>query len=302
MNYSDGSNHYYIKRDDLLPFSFGGNKVRIAEQYFHDMKNKNCDCIIAYGNSRSNLCRVIANMSKSLKIPCFVISPSDDSGGHIETNNSRIVKALGAKMVYCNKKNISQTVKKVMDDCIQKGLNPYYIYGNIFGKGNEKVAVEAYATAYDEINEFESESGVTFDYIFHASGTGTTQAGLICGSLLYGDNKKIVGISVARNASDNKEIIKHNISEYMNGKVYREKDIYFEDKYVLGGYGNYNNEIINVINEMLSHDGISLDPTYTGKAFWGMTEYLKENSIGGKKILFIHTGGLPLFFDNINLI
>lgn len=23
----------YIKRDDLLPFSFGGNKVRIAEEF-----------------------------------------------------------------------------------------------------------------------------------------------------------------------------------------------------------------------------------------------------------------------------
>ena len=28
----------YIERDDLLPFSFGGNKVRIAEEFFEDMK------------------------------------------------------------------------------------------------------------------------------------------------------------------------------------------------------------------------------------------------------------------------
>ena len=60
MNYSDQKNEFFIKRDDLLPFSFGGNKVRIAEQYFRDMKKKDCDCIIAYGSSRSNLCRVIA--------------------------------------------------------------------------------------------------------------------------------------------------------------------------------------------------------------------------------------------------
>lgn len=31
----------YIKRDDLLPFSFGGNKVRIAEEFFADMRRKN---------------------------------------------------------------------------------------------------------------------------------------------------------------------------------------------------------------------------------------------------------------------
>lgn len=34
LHHNENSNHYYIKRDDLLPFSFGGNKVRIAEEYF----------------------------------------------------------------------------------------------------------------------------------------------------------------------------------------------------------------------------------------------------------------------------
>ena len=29
MNYDDGNNKFYIKRDDLIPFSFGGNKVRL---------------------------------------------------------------------------------------------------------------------------------------------------------------------------------------------------------------------------------------------------------------------------------
>lgn len=29
-----GENSFYIKRDDLLPFSFGGNKVRIAQEFF----------------------------------------------------------------------------------------------------------------------------------------------------------------------------------------------------------------------------------------------------------------------------
>ena len=37
--------------------------------------------------------------------------------------------------------------------------------------------------------------------------------------------------------------------------------------------------------------------TYTGKAFWGMQEYLKTHGIRNKKVLFLHTGGGPLFFD-----
>ena len=57
---SINDNNVYIKRDDLLGESFGGNKYRIACEFFEDMKDKNKDLIIAYGNSRSNLCRVIS--------------------------------------------------------------------------------------------------------------------------------------------------------------------------------------------------------------------------------------------------
>ncbi len=55
LKFNDGQSTYYIKRDDLVPFSFGGNKVRIVQKYFKDMSKKGCDCIITYGNSRSNL-------------------------------------------------------------------------------------------------------------------------------------------------------------------------------------------------------------------------------------------------------
>lgn len=33
----DENNSIYVKRDDLLPFSFGGNKVRIALEFINDM-------------------------------------------------------------------------------------------------------------------------------------------------------------------------------------------------------------------------------------------------------------------------
>lgn len=38
MRIIDNDNEMYVKRDDLLPFSFGGNKVRIANIFINDMK------------------------------------------------------------------------------------------------------------------------------------------------------------------------------------------------------------------------------------------------------------------------
>ena len=67
-----------MKRDDLIPFSFGGNKVRIAYEYIKDLQKKNYSCMVAYGNSRSNLCRAIANMCNIYHIDCYVISPIEE--------------------------------------------------------------------------------------------------------------------------------------------------------------------------------------------------------------------------------
>lgn len=57
--------------------------------------------------------------------------------------------------------------------------------------------------------------------------------------------------------------------------------------------------IDKAIYDMMVLNGIPLDPTYTGKAFLGMRDYIIKNNISNKNVLFIHTGGTPLFFDNL---
>ena len=151
--------------------------------------------------------------------------------------------------------------------------------------------------------EQEKAINVNFDYIVFPSGTGMTQAGLIAGNINHGKKFKIVGISIARNV--NNQILKLNIflNQYFNTNNYDySNNIIFDDNYLFGGYGKYNNEIRKEIINMYKEDGIPLDPTYTGKAFVGMKNYLSKNNIENKNILFIHTGGTPLFFDFINYI
>ena len=301
LRHNENSNQFFIKRDDLLPFSFGGNKVRIAEEYFKDMLQKDCNCIISYGSSKSNLNRVIANMSRAEGIPCYVISPEDINPETQATFNSILVKDTGAIIISCSRDNIADTVESVINQCMNDGLTPYYINGDKYGKGNKEVPVRAYIKAYDEILEYEKNAGIEFDYIFHASGTGMTQAGLICGKMISGNNKKIIGISIARNYEIGAKAIEDSIYSYFKESTLQDvdSDITFIDRYVCGGYGKYNNCIISTIQSVFNTEGIALDTTYTGKAFWGMTEYIKENGIYNKNILFIHTGGSPLFFDDL---
>ena len=147
---------------------------------------------------------------------------------------------------------------------------------------------------------YEKNNGIHFDYIFHASGTGTTQAGLVCGKLLNNSDVKIIGISIARKNPRGKQIVVDSVSEYMTSIGFIEDysgQVEFIDDYVLDGYGKYNIEIDQTIQNVLIDYGIPLNRTYTGKAFWGMSKFLERENLENKNILFIHTGGTPLFFD-----
>ncbi len=292
------SNRIFIKRDDLFPFSFGGNKARKGMLFWEDIKKYNADYIVTYGSSESNHCRVIANIAASEGIPCCIISPEEIAH---ETFNKKMMELFGAELCYCKVSDVHNTIESKMEELRNEGYNPYFIQGG--GHGN--IGTQAYVDCYEEIKAYEKQNGIHFDYIFHASGTGTTQAGLVCGQLINNDNRKIVGISIARKNPRGRNVILDSIREYIEennitfGNNALEILTNFEDKYTGEGYGTGNQRICAIIENMLIKYGIPLDETYTGKAFYGMNEYILDNDIKHKNVLFIHTGGTPLFFDKI---
>ena len=204
----------FMKREDLLPFSFGGNKVRIAEAFFADMERKGANCMVGYGNARSNLSRALSAMARAKSVPCHIISPDDEDGSRTETFNSRLVKACGAVLTPCPKDRVRETVEAVLARCREAGLEPYYIYGNAEGKGNEAVPAAAYVQAAEEIAAQEKQLGLSFDRIYLASGTGMTQAGLMIGAALLGRPWTVTGISIARPAGRCREVIQKRIEAY----------------------------------------------------------------------------------------
>ena len=218
-----------------------------------------------------------------------------------------MVHACGAKFHECAKQKVAETVEQVMQQCKKDGFRPYYIYGDKYGKGNEAVPVRAYAKVYQEILEQEKQLGIQFDYIFLSTGTGMTQSGLLAGKVLSKREKqKIIGISVARKKEQETQVIENYLDAFFKENseyLYINKpEMLVDDDYLCGGYGQYTDEIKEAIRYMFEKNGVPLDPTYTGKGFYGMTEYLRKNDIKDANVLFLHTGGSPLFFDNIQLL
>ena len=302
---AEGGQNIYVKREDMIPFSFGGNKVRFSAGYLADMEERGCDAMIIYGGYNSNLCRILSDACRMRGLPCSMIHNIDDAEEDENTPNARMIRAAGVREYPCHKgPAIADAVEQAMADFVQEGRKPYYINGDKTGHGNVHVPMRAYDAAYDEIVRYEEASGVHFSKIYLAASTCTTQSGLIAGSIRHGDDREIIGISVTRNKQRASEVILENLLEYFEktGASAPSKDelaarIRVRDQYLAGGYALYDEEIERVIRETYLGAGIPLDPVYTGKAFRGMLADLDSASREDENILFLHTGGAPLFFE-----
>lgn len=294
-----GNNSVYIKRDDMLPFCFGGNKVRKAAEFYKEIKKSGADVVMTYGSNSSNHCRIIANMAKAMGLECHIISPENDGK---RLYNTQLVLDFGASIETCPVNQVSATIENRIHSFRMEGKNPYFIEGG----GHGIPGTHSYVKCYQEILRQEKELGIQFDYIFHASGTGATQAGLVCGKIQHAmavgsDKHSIVGISIARTAERGGDVVKKSVEEYLGNSFMEEylDEVIFVDDYRCGGYGQFTPEIEGVIRQVMAQEGVPMDTTYVGKAFWGMLEYLKSSGISEKKVLFIHTGGAPLYFDRL---
>lgn len=295
---SKGDNDIYIKREDLIPFSFGGNKARKALYFFEEIDRFGYDCVVTYGSSSSNHCRVVSNMAAARNLPCIIISPEEASE---PTFNSRMMNMFGAKIITVPVHRVHDTIENKLAELREEGLNPYFIEGG----GHGHWGTQAFVDCYNEICQFEEQEKIHFDYVFFASGTGTTQAGLVCGQLMRNDKRKIIGISIARKNPRGREVVVDSIKNYfkdegisISDELISETTI-FLDNYTGEGYAKASDVINGTIRSMLIKYGVPMDATYTAKAYAGMVDYVERKCIRGAAILFIHTGGTPLFFDSI---
>lgn len=300
-------NQVYLKREDLLPYSFGGNKARIGQCYLEDMQKKGCNHMLAYGNARSNLCRVLSNLCAASGYPLTILSPADDDGQQRPSMNGALCRQLGAEIIPCLKTGVAESVDAAMESIRAAGDTPYYIYGDRTGQGNKAVPVAAYASQYAPLMEqCQAQFGLLPDLICLALGTGMTQAGLLCGQSVYdhGDQPlpQIIGLSTARGADAATAHLTAYIRDYaathpvMADAAISRIRVYDQCR---GSYGAPDDAIADLIRRQFRDHGLPLDMTYTGKAYYAMEQLIRQKGWQGKRVIFIHTGGTPLFFDGV---
>jgi D-cysteine desulfhydrase len=304
-----GNNQVFLKREDLLPYSFGGNKARIGLCYVEDMEKAGCNHMLAYGNARSNLCRVLSNLCAAKGYRLTILSPADDDGQQRPSMNGMLCRQLGARVIPCLKTGVAESVDAAMETIRAEGDTPYYIYGDRTGQGNKATPVAAYASQYAPLMEqCKAQLGFLPDVICLALGTGMTQAGLLCGQSVYdhGDGAvpQIVGLSTAREEAAATAHLSAYIQAFAQAHpAQADPDtaasrIRVYDR-CRGSYGAPEEAISALVRQQFCQHGLPLDMTYTGKAYHAMQQLAQEEGWQDKRIVFIHTGGTPLFFDGV---
>jgi len=144
------------------------------------------------------------------------------------------------------------------------------------------------------------------DYIVCGYGSAGTYGGLVLGKKYFKNNYNVIGICVS-NKSENqieedRKYMNNSADEFdMNIKI-NEEDLWIEKGFVGEGYNIPDNKTREIIYYVASKEGIILDPCYTGKAFNGMLQLIRDKRIKpDSNILFIHTGGTPGIYTKEHL-
>ena len=202
-------------------------------------------------------------------------------------------------------------VEKRLEELRARGRRPYYIYGDKFGRGNEGTAAAAYAEAYREIQDFEADQGREFDYIFCPSGTGATQSGLICGHLLAGDGKKIMGIIISSRETERaRPVMSEGVSDYFvkNGRPLPTgwaEEIILLDGYRQAGYGHYDSRITSTIREQYRRKGAKeeclriVDECYAQRREKGFVKIKYDLNLGKANMEYRMANGMQEMMDAV---
>lgn len=282
-----------IKRDDLLPCSGGGNKVRKLHRIIREAESAGCNAIVTHGGVQSNHARVAALIAAERGWRCRLILHGDPNLAPPRTGNLLLMYLAGAEVQIVPSDQIMPHIELALASLEREGARPF----NIPGGGHCLAGTLAYADAVTEIAEqlaAECDDWIP-DSIIVASGTGATQAGIIAGVRRLGWPTRVIGVSVGRSNPRGQLVVRQateQVFEFLrlSGSI---PTVHFYDNWLCGGYEKASPHILETIHEIAQTSGLILDPTYTGKAFTAMVDLIETGDIRQKeRVLFWHTGGL----------
>lgn len=279
-----------VKRDDLFPSVGGGNKARRLAWLLGQKAGGSYTDLLTVGGVQSNLARATALAAAERGWRCHLVLHGDPDLLSHPRGNLLLALLAGAEVKIVPPEVIEPTVQAWLKDLQDEGKQVLHLDAT----GTSVDAALPFVHAAEEVGRQLRDCGWEPDYIVLASGTGTSQAGLVVGAEKVGWNTRVIGISVARPRQRAVSMIEH-VCDGLRSRlgIQRRIEIEVRDDWVAGGYARWNDRILESIRLAARSDGLILDPVYTGKAFTGLRDLAETHEMRpGSRVLFWHTGGL----------
>lgn len=284
-----GGPRLFIKRDDAIPFGFGGNKVRKLAFVAAQARADKADTLITAGAIQSNHARVTASVAAKLGMRAILVVNGADTG--CRTGNALLDSLLGAEIEYVgSREDRGPRMHEIAERLWQEGRRPFVIPVG----ASTPLGALGYVCALLEL----LDQMALPDVIVHASSSGGTQAGLVAAARLLGLSVRIVAIS----ADESAQTIQGEVRAILAGigdllairpdDLERGTAIDVDDRFVGDGYGVPTPASREAIELTARTEAIFLDPTYTAKAMAGLIAYVRQQRFTDRQaVVFWHTGG-----------
>ena len=286
-----GGPRLLVKRDDGIPFAFGGNKVRKMSLVAAAALSQGADTLITCGGVQSNHARVTAITAAKLGLRCILVA--NTPGGLRPdrlSGNALLNELAGAEVRYVSARtDRDPAMAAAAAELKQNGGRPFVIPLG----ASTPLGAAAFVSAVDELlTQIDPP-----DFIVHSTSSGGTQAGLVAGCSLARLDTNLLGIS----ADDSAASLESAIRTLLTGLApllgvdptrFDAARVDVDDAFVGGGYGVPTDASREALQLLARTEGLFLDPTYTAKAMAGLIAKVRAGAFkDDQTVLFWHTGG-----------
>jgi L-cysteate sulfo-lyase len=295
-----GRAEIWVKREDLLPLAFGGNKLRNLEFLVGAALADGADTLVTSGRRWSNHCRLTAaaGAMAGLTVELVLSGPPASMPGP----GVRLMRAFGAtvrQLASADRAEREAEVARVTRDVVERGGQPYVI--EVGGSG--VLGAHGQSLAGFELFDQAETVGLTVDRIVVPSATGGTQAGLIVAAARHSPGTRVAGVIVARPAAE----LRPAIASMVRGLdpdaavgVGPDEAIDLDERQLGDGYGRPTAEAGAAADLLARTEGILVDPIYTAKALAGLIADARSGALDGQRVVFWHAGGVPGIFEPLD--
>ncbi|MBL8481721.1 MAG: D-cysteine desulfhydrase family protein [Rhodocyclaceae bacterium] len=294
-----GARHLYIKRDDQTGLGLGGNKLRKLEFLLGDARARGADTILTVGAMQSNHARQTAAACARLGLDCELVLRygARPAAAYMESGNVILNRLFGARITQIAAPASREEAMAERAEILRaEGRKPYLIPVG----GSCLVGNFGYVMCAEELLQQIATLPHAIRAVVLANGSGGTQAGLVAGLHMLDARIRVLGIAVEGRRREQEDTVFELASATvaaLRGRRLPRAAVTVLDDWAGPGYAKPTPQMLEAVALAARHEGMVLDPVYTGKAMAGLIGLFRQGYFGaGDGVVFVHTGGAPGVF------